>query len=301
MRGLKPFVTLWHWTDPLWVTENGGWENKKTVTYFLRFVKKIAESFDTDEIPVWMPLNEPGTFIGMSYIQGAFPPNIRNLFRANRAFKNLMQAYRGAYRIIHAVHPHALVGMSHYAVYMEPYKNKILNRLVTPILDYVRNWRFLNSINDTNDFIGIQYYHRDNIDITLMGHGKWGIINTNNLHLWINDLNWDMYPQGIYSLLMRASRYKKPIYITENGLPDKEDSKRELFIKQNLYWIHKAIKDGALVRGYFYWSLLDNFEWDKGFWPRFGLVAVDFKTFKRTVRPSARAYKRICKENALEL
>ena len=300
-QGLKPFVTLWHWTDPLWIAQQGGWENKKTVEHFLQYVQKIVESFTGEEIPVWMPLNEPGTFIGMSYIQGAFPPNIRNLFRANRAYRNLMKAYREAYRIIHSKHPSALVGISHYASYMEPYKNKFFNRLITPILDYVRNWRFLDSVNDTNDFIGIQYYHRDNIDLMFRGGGKWGIINTKNLHLWINDLNWDMYPEGIYTLLMRAAKYKKPIYITENGLPDKSDDKRALFIKQNLYWIHKAIENGAPVKGYFYWSLLDNFEWDKGFWPRFGLVGIDYKTLKRTIRPSAYEYKRICEENAVEL
>ena len=300
-QGLKPFVTLWHWTDPLWIAQQGGWENKKTVEHFLQYVQKIVESFTGEEIPVWMPLNEPGTFIGMSYIQGAFPPNIRNLFRANRAYRNLMKAYREAYRIIHNKHPSALVGISHYASYMEPYKNKFFNRLITPILDYVRNWRFLDSVNDTNDFIGIQYYHRDNIDLMFRGGGKWGIINTKNLHLWINDLNWDMYPEGIYTLLMRAAKYKKPIYITENGLPDKSDDKRALFIKQNLYWIHKAIENGAPVKGYFYWSLLDNFEWDKGFWPRFGLVGIDYKTLKRTIRPSAYEYKRICEENAVEL
>ena len=300
-RGMTPFVTLWHWTDPLWITKKGGWENKETVSHFLRYVEKITQSFCSDEVKIWMPLNEPGTFIGMGYVQGLFPPNVKSLFRANRAFKNLMRAYRESYRIIHARHTGAEVGISHYAIYMEPYKNKFLNRIITPIIDYIRNWRFLDSVKDTNDFIGIQYYHRDNIDITFNGSGKWGLINTKNLHLWINDLNWDMYPEGIYSLLMRAAKYKKPIYITENGLPDKDDTKRELFIKQNLYWIHKAITDGVSVRGYFYWSLLDNFEWDKGFWPRFGLVGIDYKTLKRTIRPSAYKYQRICKENTLEL
>ncbi len=301
VRGMTPFVTLWHWTNPVWISQNGGWENKETVDSFIKYVKKITESFTAEEISMWMPLNEPGTFIGMSYVQGAFPPNAKNLFRANRAFKNLMKAYREAYKIIHASHKNAQVGISHYAVFMEPYKNKIVNKLIVPILEYFRNWRFLNSVNDCNDFIGIQFYHRDNIDLSLDGSGKWGLINSKDQHLWINDLNWDMCPSGLYPILIRAAKYNKPIYITENGLPDRDDQNRSLFIKQNLFWIHKAIKEGVLIKGYFYWSLLDNFEWDKGFWPRFGLVAINYKSLERKIRPSAYEYASICKTNTLEL
>ena len=247
-----------------------------------------------------MPLNEPGTFVGMSYVQGAFPPNIKNLFQANRVFKNLMRAHRSAHRIIHEHHPSALVGVSHYATYVQPYKNKILNRMIVPLIDYIRNWRFLDSVDKTIDFIGMQYYHRDLIDITFNWSGKWGLIDSKNPNEWVNDLGWDMYPRGIYPLLMRASKYGKPIYITESGLADKDDGKREEYIKQNLYWIHKAIQDGALIKGYFHWSLLDNFEWDKGFWPRFGLVEVNYETFERTIRPSAQEYAKICQTNTLE-
>ena len=90
---------------------------------------------------------------------------------------------------------------------------------------------------------------------------------------------------------MRA--YKKPLFITENGIADARDYSREQFIKDNILQIQKAMKESVDVRGYFYWSLLDNFEWDKGFWPRFGLVGIDYKTLKRNIRPSARVYKKI--------
>ena len=96
-------------------------------------------------------------------------------------------------------------------------------------------------------------------------------------------------------------KYKLPIYITENGLADAKDEKRSGYIKDHLSFIHKAISGGVDVRGYFYWSLLDNFEWDKGFWPRFGLVAVDFPTQQRTIRPSAIVYAKVCETNVLKL
>ena len=299
-RGLTPFVTLWHWTDPLWVSEQGGWENKEIVQKFERYVTKLATSFDKDEIPIWMPINEPGTYVGMSYIQGAFPPNVRNVFRANRVFKNLMAAYRSAYRIVHEHHPSAEVGISHYATHMQAYKNRPWNKVLVYLLDYIRNWRFLDSVKGCNDFIGFQYYHRDVIALSPFGGGKWGLIDSKNSNTWVNDLGWDMHPEGIYPLLKRTAAYNTPIYITESGLADRDDVNREKYMKENLYWIHRAIKDGAPVKGYFHWSLLDNFEWDKGFWPRFGLVAVDYKTLERTPRPSAQFYKRICETNTLE-
>lgn len=298
-RGMEPFVTLWHWTNPLWISDIGGWENKKTVDYFVRYAEKIITALGK-EVRFWMPLNEPGTYIGMSYIQGDFPPQKRlRLFSANRVFKHLISVYRQTYHLIHERIPGAMVGMSHYSVYMFPYQNRIWNKFVVKILDYYRNWRFLDSIQDTNDFIGIQYYHTDFIKFTPFLNGRWGPIDVKNPNLRLTDLGWDIYPEGIFHLLKRASQYHKPIYITENGLADAQDTQRASFIKENLMWVQKAMQKGADVRGYFHWSLLDNFEWDKGFWPRFGLVEVDYKTLERKIRPSALVYKKIIESNAL--
>jgi beta-glucosidase len=298
-RGLEPFVTLWHWTNPTWISDDRGWENKKTVAKFLRYVERITHEYK-NIVNFWMPLSEPGTYIGMSYIQGAFPPQKRlSLFSANRAFKNLMSAYRQTYRLIHSNNPEAKVGMSHYAVYMFPYKNRIWNNVLVKILDYIRNWRFLDSVNDTNDFIGIQYYHTDNIKFSPFMNGKWGFIDTRNKNSWVTDIGWDIYPEGIYYLLKRAQKYKKPIYITENGIADKKDFQREKFIRENLKQISRAILEGADVKGYFYWSLLDNFEWDKGFWPRFGLIEINYETLERKIRPSALIFRDIIKNQSV--
>lgn len=297
-RGMEPFVTLWHWTNPLWVSEKGGWENKEVVPAFLKYVERIANEYK-DMVRFWMPLNEPGTFVGMSYIQGAFPPQKRLAFlSANKVFKNLMRAYRETYKIIHAITPEARVGMSHYAVYMLPYEDKLMNRWLVRVLDYIRNWRFLDSIDGTNDFIGIQFYHTDHIKFSPMLNGRWGFVDVRNPSTHVTDMGWDMYPEGIYHLIKRAAQYHKPIYITENGVADARDIHRAKFITEHLSWIHKAISEGVDVRGYFYWSLLDNFEWDKGFWPRFGLVEIDYHTLERKIRASAWDYKKIIEERA---
>jgi len=211
-----------------------------------------------------------------------------------------MRAYRMAYNDIHILRDNAVIGISHYAIYTLPYKNLPWNRALAKALDYVRNWRFLDSVAGSIDFVGFHYYHTEFIKLKL-GKGRWGPIDIKNPEDWVSDMGWEVYPEGLYHLLKRAAQYKKPIYITENGIADSADIHRERFIKENLMWIHKAINKGADVRGYFYWSLLDNFEWDKGFWPRFGLVEIDYEHgLKRKIRDSAREYAKIIKENAVE-
>lgn len=107
-------------------------------------------------------------------------------------------------------------------------------------------------------------------------------------------MGWEIYPRGIYRVLKDLKKYGKPVYITENGLADARDKQRAKFIRDHLKWIHKAIQEGADVRGYLHWSLLDNFEWDKGYWPKFGLIDIN-----RQVRPSAYVYADICRNNGL--
>lgn len=120
------------------------------------------------------------------------------------------------------------------------------------------------------------------------------IKNENKL---VSDLGWEIYPLGLYRVLTRLAKYNLPIYVTENGIADARDALRADFIKSHMAAMKKAMSDGADVRGYFYWSLLDNFEWDKGFWPRFGLAEVDYKTFKRKIRANALVLKRLFRKN----
>ena len=110
-------------------------------------------------------------------------------------------------------------------------------------------------------------------------------------------MGWELYPEAIYHCLIDLKKYRKPIYVTESGLADAKDEKRSWFIRETLKNVRRAMEEGADVRGYFYWSLLDNFEWDKGFWPRFGLAEVDYETLERKIRPSALEYAKIIKDD----
>lgn len=113
-------------------------------------------------------------------------------------------------------------------------------------------------------------------------------------------MGWELYPEGIYHALRDVTkRFKKPIYITEHGLADEKDTLRAWYIRESLRYIHRAIRDGSDVRGYLHWSLLDSFEWERGFWPRFGLLKVDYRTLERRMRPSAYFYADICGQNAI--
>ena len=152
--------------------------------------------------------------------------------------------------------------------------------------EYFYNWRFFRSVVKEQDFIGLNYYTRKTIS------------PRDNVER--NDLGWDIYPEGLYFLLKKLKQYNKPVYIAENGVAA-DDTKREEFIRNHLYYIHKAMKEGIDVRGYFYWSLLDNFGWTEGFTKRFGLVDVDYRTMERRPRKSAAFYGEICRKNALEI
>lgn len=288
-RGMEPFVTLWHWTLPYWVAKMGGWEKRKTIKYFERYVEKIIEELGND-VKFWITLNEPEIYSGNSYLKGIWTPQKKNFISYFLVTCNLIKAHRKAYEIIKKINPAAQAGIAKNNIYFEAYQNKFVNRLLKKIIDWWWNFYFLNQIKNEQDFIGLNHYFHNRIN---RGFNK-------NENKKISDMGWELYPEAIYYVLKDLRKYNKPIYITENGLADAADKNREWFIKESLKNIHKAIQEGVDVRGYLYWSLLDNFEWDKGFWPRFGLVEIDYKTMERKIRPSAREYKKIVAKNAIE-
>ena len=299
-KNIEPFVTLWHRTNPLWIAQNGDWANKETVERFLNYVHKVVQEYGS-EVKYWMTLNEPALCAGGGFVSGQYPPNIKNPIKGWQALNNFASAHNRAYTIIHNIRPDAVVGIPHAAIYVEPYKNKLVNHLIVSLVHYFGNWKFLDSIKDYVDFIGIQYYSRGLIDLRL-GSNLLPKVEQIDVGRPKSDMGWEIYPEGIYNVIKKVhKRYHIPLYITENGIADANDTHRQTYIQEHLKYIHRAISDEFDVRGYFYWSLLDNLEWDKGFWPRFGLVEVDYKTQKRTVRPSARVLAEIIKNNRLEL
>jgi len=184
--------------------------------------------------------------------------------------------------------------------------NRRWDRLFTWAWRYLQNQYFLDRIRHATDFIGLNHYFHESIsmskklikDIFHPGHP---LISRNGNDSKQSDLGWGISPKGIYLTLNDLKKYNKPIIITENGLADSQDANRAEYIYGYLKYVHQAIQEGADIRGYLHWSLIDNFEWAFGFWPRFGLIEVDYKTMVRRIRPSAWEYAKICKNNGLIL
>jgi len=286
---IEPFVTLWHFTNPLWFSEIGGWGNKKSQYYFSRYAKKIGETLG-EEINFWITLNEPEIYTLESFTLGLWPPNKKNIFSSINTIKNMIAAHKAAYNELKKINFKSNVGIAKNNIYFEAYGKNPFNKILKKIADHFWNYYFLNKIDSAQDFIGLNYYFHNRI--------KKFIFNQNE-NIKVSDIGWELYPEGIYHLLKELERYKKPIYITENGLADSADKNRGWYILEILKNVKKAIDEGVDVRGYFHWSLIDNFEWDKGFWPKFGLIEIDYKTFERKPRPSAEIYKKICKTNSI--
>ncbi len=292
-RGLEPFVTLHHFANPIWFAKLGGWTNKKAPEYFARYARKIAEELG-EMANYWVTINEPIIVVLHGYLKGFWPPfNKKNILGWFGALANMAEAHKRAYRMLHNGNPNARVGSSQAINWYTPAHSGLvgaLESLVIPPAKFFKDRWFLGKTIEYHDFIGIQYYSRYKVSFT---HGS-----SHDEREERSDFGWEIYPRGIYQVVREIyKRYKKPIYITENGISDADDDQRPAFIKDHLGWLHQAIEEGADVRGYFYWSLLDNFEWAEGFTQKFGLVEVDFATFERKMRPSGKLYSEICRNS----
>ncbi len=291
-QGLTTVLTIWHWTLPTWFSKEGGWASKKAVKHFLNYAKTVIRELDV-YVDYWVTLNEPTIHITNGYLNGKFPPNKINPFKAWRVLKNLAKAHNYTYDFIHKYYntPTSIAMISNY---FEPaHIWNPVEVLLAKIGKYFSNDLFLNKIKNHLDYLGVDYYFHNRM-VFYPPFKK-------NLNKKTNDLGWEIFPQGLYHILKDLKKYNKPIIILENGLADKDDKYRADFIRDHLFYAHKAIQEGVDLRGYFHWSLLDNFEWDKGWSPKFGLHSFDKKTFVRSPRPSAKVYGKICKDNGLKI
>lgn len=286
-RGIKPVITLWHWSEPIWFAEKGGFLRRRNIKYFKRYVRYVAEQLGLyfDHVIV---LNEPTVYAGYSYGRDSkWPPEANSYLQMFQVLLNLASAYRGSARIIKKIRPKAKLGCAHNCAYMYAGDDAWLSRAAAYLAHKFGNEWFINRVRRYEDFLGLNYYFANEF------HGT--RVHNPNKHL--NDLGWDMQPDKICPLIVKLhARYKKPVMITESGVADRHDKYRKWWIAQSIKALDCAIKEGAEVEGYIHWSLLDNFEWAEGFWPRFGLVEIDYQTMQRKPRASARWYGQVIKK-----
>jgi len=294
-RKIKTMVTLWHYTNPAWLTGKGGWASFETPTYFRNYASFVAKELNP-YVDFWMTVNEPMISCSHPYLLGKFPPKHKyDIIGCAKAAFNFATAHKKAYGAIKEINPQAQVGMAENYSFVDSLYGDPLSKFIVSVWNYIRNRMLLEYTKGQQDFIGLNYYFHERI--------VWGVkypfIFIRNADRVVSELGTEIYPKGIYEVSKYLKGYDLPIYITENGIADSKDEKREAFIKDHLKWVHKAIQEGADVRGYLYWSLLDNFEWADGYDPRFGLVEMDYEKDSFKIRPSAFEYAKICKSNKL--
>ena len=287
--GIEPMVTLHHFSFPTWLAERGGAEAPELPERFARFAERVARALARD-VTHWVTINEPNVLVAQGWLLGVWPPARRDPVGAVRAARNLRRAHIAAYRAVHAARAGARVGLAHHVRVATPASPALRDRLAARALDVVFNEPFLDL---PQDFVGLNYYSRDVVRFDATKPAELFAARTVPPGAPVNDLGWEIFPEGLGQVLRSLGKKRKPIWITENGIADAADEKRERFIVDHLREVARAIEDGVDVRGYLHWSLLDNFEWAEGYAPRFGLYEVDYATQKRTLRPSGRAYARI--------
>jgi Beta-glucosidase/6-phospho-beta-glucosidase/beta-galactosidase len=310
-RNIEPIVTLHHFTNPVWFSRSGGWVRPGSILRFLRYCDFVTR-YLARHVHYWVTINEPTIYLSHAYILGVWPPQEKSMLKATAVEENLAWAHIRAYHRIHAIYKKQklykpAVGIAHNVTAFVAYKQQLKNRLTARLRHRVYNLGFLERILRHNllhrplDFIGINYYSRQVVELKKMRLKNLAMDVSERRRGWMkrNSLGWEIYPKGLYEVLVQLKRYDLPVMITENGICTDDDDLRWKYIRDHLTWVHRAIREGVQIIGYLYWSLMDNFEWDKGFGPRFGLIRVDYTTYKRTVRGSGRKFSKVCQSSRL--
>jgi beta-glucosidase len=316
-RGLTPLITLHHYSDPLWFAEQGGWENDTAPERFERYVAKVVDALQ-EYVTLWITINEPNGVLAHGYILGDYPPGKRDIPSAIRAGNNLVRAHARAYHAIHRVQPHSRAGYAHLYTGFHPSKTwspldrfaagmqfRLLNDVFPhALVDGVARWPLrraqIPEARGTQDFLGINYYSIFDVAFDLFRPEEAFGRRSYPAGADLGDVGmYAAVPVGMLEALKWGLQFKIPLMITENGIDDSEDKLRPRYLIQHLHQVWRGVNFNWPVKGYFFWSLVDNFEWASGWTARFGLWELDTETQARRKRPSAELYEEICRENGI--
>jgi beta-glucosidase len=309
-RGLEPVVTLQHFTLPAWLAARGGWLRRDAPGLFARYAGRVVERLGPS-VTYWLTINEPTVYVSQAYLNGAWPPMELNAWgRAARVLRQMARAHVAAYEALKGREPDARVSFAHNALWMEPCDpRRWLDRLAAGMRDYVYNSLFFRLIGASTttprhlDYVALNYYTR--CCVRFSGRGPTAVLGRAcrlDHHEGAGrrgDVGWEVYPQGLAGALGRFRRLKLPLFVTENGIATVDDDLRCEYIESHLEVLAGAIDNGVEVLGYLHWSLMDNYEWDRGTSAQFGLAAVDHTSQVRTPRRSAQVLARICQANRI--
>ncbi|UJR85884.1 glycoside hydrolase family 1 protein [Sandaracinus amylolyticus] len=323
--GLTTMVGLDHFTLPYWLAVRGSWLAEEAPDRFARYADRCARRLG-DLVPLWTTLNEPSVLAFMAYVGKAWPPGLGNPVLGARALRAQLVAHGAAYHAVHDARRDAQVGLVLNLPAIDPYDStSARDRAVATAQDWAFNGVVLDALAHARlrfplalreesapvlrgpngpalDFVGLNYYGRYRVRFDARHpaelFGRRDARET--VHTESNDWG-EIHPEGLTRQLMRLARAfpRMPLYVTENGMFDPSDTRRPSYLVSHVRAVHDAIAQGADVRGYFVWSLIDNFEWAEGWSTPFGLLALDRTTQARTARRSADVYSAICRANGV--
>ncbi|HRX72053.1 MAG: beta-glucosidase [Candidatus Competibacteraceae bacterium] len=336
-RGIQPMATLYHWDLPAALDRRGGWLNPDSAAWFADYAQVLFRALD-DRVKLWVTLNEPWVVVDGGYLHGVLAPGQRNVFAAPYASHNLLRAHAAAVQTYRAEGRHqigfvvnlepkysATETPADFAAaqradaywnrqYLDPvflgaYPSELAEIFGAAWPDFPDS--DVEAIRQPLDFLGINYYSRQ---VVQHDPGDWPlqasrVRQSRQMH---TSLDWEVYPQGLTEILeWVAQRYGPlPLYVTENGAafydPPQADGAvndplRQRYLQDHLCAVLEARRKGVDLRGYFAWSLLDNFEWAYGYSQRFGLAHVDYATQQRTIKASGQFYAEVIRNQGATL
>jgi beta-glucosidase len=316
-RNMIPMITLHHYTEPLWLTEMGGWENELVIECFEKYIRKVVEALK-EYASLWVTINEPNVYTTFGYVIGSFPPGKRDIQSAFKVYENMLRAHAAAYRAIHSLQPTAWVGVAINYRGFQPAKSwfppdslaawlqsKAFNDLFPlALLNGTMGlpvWhKRIPEARGTQDFLGINFYTKDRVSFSLLNAQELFGKRFYPPEADLSDTGFIANePLGMFEALKWGRRFNVPIFVTENGVEDADDNLRPRYLAQHIHQVWRGVNFNWPVRGYFQWTLVDNFEWERGWTQRFGLWELDPETQSRRKRRSADLYAEICRENGL--
>ena len=311
-KGITPMVVLHHFSNPQWINERGGWTHPHTDKAFADYVRKLVAVLK-ERVYIWNTFNEPDTYACVAYILGGFPPGRKwKIGQFRRVISHMARAHVKASRIIERegnAGRKPEIGIAKNWTFFHAYRDfSPWDRTTAFSCHYIFNKFVLDAFlggrrRRRSTFIGLNYYGR------VRFHHFRAMIPASGAPLrrlkdfgFVCDDMVERYPEGMVKILTYLNKkFHLPIYITEHGAASNDEAFRERDLRENLTALHQSMSQGVDVRGFFYWSLMDNFEWQFGYTKKFGLLAVDFANEKlpRTPKPLAGFYSKICRDNSV--
>lgn len=316
-NGIEPIITLHHFTNPIWFDNIGSFEKDENIQYFENFCEKIFTRYKS-KIKYWCIFNEPIVYCFHGYLTGLFPPGKHNLSKSVNVLFQIYKYYVHTYKVLRNLDPEkkCLFGIAHNFTLFEPWNpNSRIDKYISGVchkywnetfinffktghfdfnyLPFVKVNKFIEDAPKTLDFVGINYYTR--LYSSFSSKNKYLIDLKKSPVEHDTKMPFTMYPEGLMKVFKLANELGKNMIVTENGISTDDEDLRQLFLYQHISVLIQALQKGYNIKGYMYWSLLDNFEWCEGYTQHFGLHSYDKLTYDRKIKPAGKLYKHFLK------